>query len=59
MKSLLRRPSWTWRLVALCPRLSTTNTQLPPVSLKKAPFGMISALVESPSVSYAWIVWPR
>ena len=45
MKSLLRRPSWTERLVAPLPLVSTTNTQLPPVSLKKAPFGMRSAFV--------------
>ena len=46
-------------MVALLPLLSTTKTQLPPVSLKKAPLGISSALDESPSVSLAWMVWPR
>src|SRR5579884_2458448 len=50
IKSALRRPSWTWRRVAPVPLRSTTNTQLPPVSLKNAPLGMSSAFVESPSV---------
>src|SRR4029078_12527693 len=59
MKSLLRRPSWTERFVAPLPPLSTTKTQLPPLSVKKAPFGIIRAREESPTVSLAWIVWPR
>ena len=53
------RPSWTWRLVALLPPRSTTKTQLPPVSLKKAPLGISSAADGSPSVSLACTVWPR
>ena len=48
MKSLLRRPSWTGRLVAPVPSGSTTNTQLPPLSAKKAPAGTSSAGAASP-----------
>ena len=56
MKSLLRRPSWTGRRVALLPPRSTTKIQLPPVSLKKAPLGISTRRGWNRPAS-AWPAW--
>ena len=60
MKSLLRRPSWTWRLVAL---VAAAVDDEHPVAAGVVEEGAVgdqhAPATESPSVSLAWTVWPR
>jgi hypothetical protein len=51
-------PERTARARPVRRRASSTNTQAPPVSLTKAPFGSSRALAGSPSVSWASRLWP-
>ena len=60
MKSALRRPSWTWRLVALRPLAVDDEHPVAAGIVEEGAVGDQHApWLGSPSVSFAWMVWPR